>query len=177
MLNLTQFSARFLLSLSALSSSIIAPPTFRLPAESVAFRRAQLASTETKPAEKLSQYTHYDFGPLWARTDNEVVMGFIGPNCQRLRVKILTVRRDTADGTRYYLTGKTHVAGHLGGFSGTLVLRQVRELRQLSPITEAAPAAALQAFRSARREGFILADYELREKPGQPKAGTFQGVV
>jgi hypothetical protein len=53
----------------------------------------------------------------------------------------------------------------------------VRELRQLNPLTEAAPAAALQAFRSARREGFILADYELREKPGQPKAGIFQGVA
>jgi hypothetical protein len=151
-LNLTQFLAWLLLGLSAPSSSTLAPPTFRLPAESAAFRRTQLASAENKPAEKLSQYTRYDFGPLWTQTDNAAVVGFIGPKCQRLRVKILTVRRDTAAGTRYYLTGKTQVAGNVSTFSGTLVLRQVRELRQLESLSEAASSTAIKAFRSAQRK-------------------------
>lgn len=150
---------------------------FQLPAESTAFRQAQLTSPEVKAAEKLSQYAHYDFGPLWTQTNNEAVVGFIGPNCQRLRLKILTVRRDTADNRRYYLTGKTQVAGHLSAFSGTLVLRQVRELRQLEPISEASSEVAIAAFRGAQREGFVLADYELRETSSQAKTGVFRGVA
>lgn len=174
---LISFTPKVLLGLSVLSMSMMVPPAVRLPAESIAFRRTQLVSAEIKPAEKLSQYTRYDFGPLWTQTSNETVVGFIGPNCQRLRVKILTARRDSADGMRYYLTGKTQVAGHTNSFSGTLVLRQVRELRKLEPITEAAPNAAIQAFRLARQEGFALADYELHEEPNQPKSGVFRGVA
>jgi hypothetical protein len=171
------FVPKVLLGLSVLSLSMVEPPTMQLPTESTAFRRAQLASAKIKPAEKLSRYTRYDFGPLWTQTSNAAVVGFIGPNCQRLRVKILTVRRDTADLMRYYLTGKTQVAGYVSAFSGTLVLRQVRELRQLKPLTEAALETAINAFRSAQREGFALADYELRESPGQPKSGVFRGVT
>ncbi|RZK16072.1 MAG: hypothetical protein EOO56_21045 [Hymenobacter sp.] len=92
-------------------------------------------------------------------------------------MKILTVRRDTADFTRYYLTGKTQVAGHISAFSGTLILRQIRELRKLEPLTEAVSETAIKPFRSARQEGFVLADYELREQPAQPKSGVFRGVA
>lgn len=173
----TPLALKLLLGLSACSLAMGTRATFQLPAESTAFRRTQLASAEINPTEKLSQYARYDFGPLWTQTDNAAVVGFIGPSCQRLRLKILTVRRDTANRARYYLTGKTQVAGHVSAFSGTLVLRQVRELRQVEPITEAASEAAIAAFRGARREGFTLAEYELRETPGQAKAGVFRGVA
>ena len=140
--------------------------------ESEQYRRAALRNPESRPIERLSQYRHYDFAPLLTQ-EQDATEGFIGPNCQRLRIRLLSVRRDTADSARYQLTGKTLVRQQLSSFSGTLVLRQVRELRQLAVNGEAATAEIQRAFRGARREGFVLADYELRENPSQPANGIF----
>jgi hypothetical protein len=152
--------------------------------ESEQYRQAALRDPEFRSTEKLSTYRTYNFAPLLllasqeaTRTGNDVVVGFIGPNCQRLRIKLLSVRQDTLNPTRYYLAGKAKVLDHLSSFSGTLVLRQARELRQLASNGEAASTATQQAFKAARREGFVLADYELRENSGQPKCGVFRGVT
>lgn len=152
--------------------------------ESEQYRQAALRDPEFHPTEKLSSYRTYNFAPLLlltsqeaTRTGNDAVVGFIGPNYQRLRIKLLSMRQDTLNPARYYLTGKAKVLDQLSSFSGTLVLRQARELRQLAPNGEAASVAIQQAFMAARREGFVLGDYELRENSGQPKSGVFRGVT
>jgi hypothetical protein len=145
-------------------------PTPPLPSESVAYRRTQLAANDLKPTDKLREYAHYNFGPLWLETPNTAVVGFIGPRYQRLRLKILTVQRDKADLTRYYVTGKAQVFSHISTFSGTLVLRQIRELRVLATRID-------ESVSPAQKEGIVLADYELREQTSQPNSDTFRGVM
>jgi hypothetical protein len=130
--------------------------TFPLPPESVNYQRTQLAASDLKSTNRLTQYSKYNFGPLWLEAPNNAVVGFIGPAYQRIRVKILTVQRDPADPRRYHLTGKTKVTGHVNTFSGVLVLRQVRELRHLTTRID-------ETISPARQEGVLLADYELRE--------------
>ncbi|GAB3636225.1 hypothetical protein GCM10027422_18150 [Hymenobacter arcticus] len=152
------------------SSAQTSQVTFPLPPESVAYRRTQLAASDLRPTDKLSQYTNYDFSPLWLTASNEVVVGFIGPGYQRLRLKILTAQRDKADPTRYQVTGKTQVLGYVSTFSGTIVMRQVRELRVLANRID-------ETVSPARQEGILLANYELRENASQPKAGVFRGVM
>jgi hypothetical protein len=146
----------------------------KLP-ESEQYRQAALRDPEFRPIEKISLYRTYNFAPLLA--NQGAVNGFIGPHYQRLQLKLLSVRQDMSNPACYHLTGKTKVLGHVSEFSGTLVLRQARELRQLAPNGEAASAATVRAFESARREGFVLGDYELRENPSQPKRGVFRGVA
>lgn len=145
--------------------------------ESEQYRQSALRNPEFIPAERISLYRHYNFSPLLlltsqeaTRTGNDAVVGFIGPNCQRLRIKLLSVRKDTANPARYYLTGKAKVLGHLSDFSGTLVLRQVREVRQLATRVD-------ETVSPAKKEGILLADYELRENSNQPKSGIFRGVA
>lgn len=143
--------------------------------ESERYRWVALRDPAFRPLERIGHYRRYDFTPLLRQQVNPV--GFIGPHCQRLRIKLLSVRRNATDSACYLLTGKTQVLGHVAAFSGTLVLRHARELRRLAPNGEAASTATMQAFKSARREGFVLGDYELRENSVQPKNGVFQGVV
>jgi hypothetical protein len=166
-----KFTSHLLFGLSSIVASVhTTRPAITLASESIAYRRTQLAAPDLRPGNKLSQYAGYNFGPLWMETANDAVLGFIGPDYQRLRVKILTVRHDTADPTRYLLTGKTQVAGHISSFSGVLVLRQVRELRKLATRID-------ETVSPARREGILLADYELREQADQPKSGVFRGIM
>ena len=145
-------------------------PTPPLPSESITYRRTQLAANDLKSTDKLSEYANYNFGPLWLETPNNAVVGFIGPNYQRLRLKILTVQRDKANPTRYYATGKAQVFNHVTTFSGTLVLRQVRELRVLATRID-------ESVSPAQKEGILFADYELCEQNSQPNSGIFRGVV
>ena len=161
----------FLLALTALLLSSAAPVK---PAESAQYRQAALHDPAFRPTEKISLYRTYNFAPLLL---TDAVNGFIGPNYQRLQLKLLSIRQDTANLARYYLTGKAKVQGHISSFSGTLVLRQARELRRLAPNGEAASEATMRAFKSARREGFVLGDYELRENPDQLQNGIFRGVA
>jgi hypothetical protein len=147
------------------------------PSESERYRQTALQDPAFQSTEKIGLYRTYNFAPLLTQTDNDAVVGFVGPNYERLRIKLLAVRQDTANPARYYLTGKAKVAGHISSFSGTLVLRQARVLRQLASNGEAASIATQQAFESARHEGFVLGDYELRENPNQPRSGIFRGVA
>lgn len=133
-------------------------------------RAETLADTALAPSERVATYQRYDFGPLWTKTDNTLVYGFIGPDYQRLRLKLLTVRRDPAAPRRYLVTGKSMVQGVVCAFTGELLLRQVREWKVVPRGLDNEPSPA-------RRAGVALLDYELRETPGQPGAGTFQGVA
>ncbi len=146
-------------------------PAVPLSAESVAYRRSQLVSPDLRPTEKLPIYTRYNFSPLWTESNKDGgPYGFIGPNYQRLRIRILTIKRDTADLTRYHLMGKTQVLGHISAFSGVLVMQQVRELRRLALRID-------ETVSPAQREGVAFATYDLREDPAQPKSGVFRGVI
>lgn len=142
------------------------------PPESEQYRQAALRDSNFRPTEKISFYRTYNFAPLllFRYPGYDAVKGFIGPNCQRLQLRLVAVRQDTANPARYYLTGKAKVLGNLSTFSGTLVLRQVRELRQLNRRTD-------ETISPARREGIALADYELREDPQQAQTGVFKGVM
>lgn len=165
-----------MLAASSLLAGSISPTA---PVESELFRLTALRDPDFQPAETINHYRTYDFAPLLLprQSGHDAVVGFIGPNCQRLQIRLLSARRDSTNPTRYYLAGKARVLGHVSNFSGTLVLTQARELRQLAPNGEAAIDAVVQAFKLARHEGFVLGTYELRENLQQPKSGVFRGVA
>ncbi|AMJ67301.1 hypothetical protein [Hymenobacter sp. PAMC 26628] len=144
-----------------------------LPAESAAFGRAALAGTALRPAEKLGQYTKYNFGPLLLQASATVVVGFIGPDYQRLRVKVLTVDKSGADPALYQITGKTEVAGLVRAFRGTLRLQQVREATPVKQLyaSEEGPLPDMAVA------GVAVGRYELTESPAQDHTGIFRGVA
>jgi hypothetical protein len=142
------------------------------------YHHAAVRNPDFCPAEKISRYHIYKFTPLLLSQKAEgnagydVVVDFIGPNCQRLKIRLLTARQDPDNPALYYLTGKAKVLGHLSSFSGTLALIQARELRQLAPNGDAASAATMQAIKLARREDFVLG-WRCRQDPASPEAGFF----
>ena len=168
-----RFFAGILFKLSMLVAPLLAiQPAVPLPAESIAYRRSQLASPDLRPENKPRSYARYDFSPLWMESnrDNGGPYGIIGLNCQRLRMKILTIARDGADPALYYFTGKTQVAGHLSAFSSVLRLQEVHELGHLDVRVD-------EVVSPAKKEGIALGVYEFREDVSQLKTGVFRGVV
>jgi hypothetical protein len=167
-----KFLASIFFNLSILAAPLgatqLATP---LSAESVAYRRSQLASPDLRPADKLADYARYDFSALWTESNKRGgPYGFIGPNYQRLRIRILTVKRDAKNSKCYHLAGKTQVNGYVAAFSGILVLQYLRELRHLAVRVD-------ETVSPAQREGVVLATYTLREDVTQRKSGIFTGIA
>lgn len=159
------------------SSQLVSPLTAGqltsdLSAESVAYVRQQLTRPGVTANEKLARYTRYDFGPLWRRTAEPAVVGFIGPHYQRLQVKVLTATK-SSDASVYQLTGKTRVRGVVRAFRGTVRLQHVREVtlpvRPLAEYEGTAPSIAVA--------GLLVGRYELREDSTLSHTGVFRGVL
>jgi hypothetical protein len=153
-------------------------PTPRLSAESEAFRKQKLAKTlvmesPMHPAERLPAYTKYDFSSLWREVDSDAVYGFIGPDYQRLQIKLLTIKKSASDPTLYAVTGKTRVLGLVRAFSGTMRLEHIREAlnRQLPPPEVGGFNTKVTA------SGVAVGHYVFFEDSTLAKTGVFSGVV
>jgi len=148
-----------------------------LPPESEQYRQTILADKKLKPVELLSRYQHYDFSALWLKTGktgmqnaDESVLGFIGNDYQRLRIKLLMVRPDPQQSGRYLVTGKSKVKESILPFQGVFRLLHVREAVALPYGLDGAPVPAVKS-------GILLAEYELREPVDQLNSGVFRGIL
>jgi len=147
-----------------------------LPPESEQYKSNVLNDVELKSTELLSRYQHYNFSPLWLKTGKGIknsdasVVGFIGNDYQRLRIKILTSQPDPHKPGCYLVTGKSKVRDNVTVFQGTFRLLHVREAIALPHGLDGAPVPAVKT-------GILLAEYELKEPANQLNSGIFRGVL
>ncbi|MCC3159847.1 hypothetical protein LJ737_21575 [Hymenobacter sp. 15J16-1T3B] len=141
-----------------------------LPAESEAYRRHVLADAALLPAERLPQYAGRSFAPVWLHADDAGALGFIGPNYQRLDLKLLSVQPTAGQPGQYTVTGKSRVKTNVAAFQGTFRVLHVRVNRDRPRTVDDEPTVAVKS-------GIVLAAYELREPAGQPGTGIFRGVL
>lgn len=144
--------------------------TSRLPVESAKYLRIALANVDLHPPERKAKYLKYNFAPLWLKTPNSSILGFIGSNYQRIRIKLLSATKDSIHADTYFVAGKSAVGNKICDFNGTMIIRHVRELRNFETRVD-------ETISPARQEGVLLAEYYLGENKTQAKAGVFIGVV
>ena len=129
---------------------------------------AQTADQLEKGARiETAKYVSRDFsGPLWPRTN---ILGFIGPDFQRLKITFTAIRQDAHDPALYHLRGTSSVRGNSCDFDGTLHVTTITTwTKQYSFYEEYTPL-------QPRAVGEFHATYELRENPAQPSTGVFKG--
>lgn len=112
-----------------------------------------------------------DFGPVWMRY-NSTVLGFIGPNYQRIRIKFLTIIKDTNDPRLYHVAGKSKVNQNVCRFSGTIL---ISELTAHEPghfgVDEEYKDSGLV------KQGTLEGTYRFAEDSTQPHSGLFEGKL
>lgn len=142
----------------------------KLPIESAKYLRTALANADLQPPERKAEYLKYNFAPLWLKTPNSLILGFIGFNYQRIRIKFLSATKDSTHPDTYFIAGKSAVGNNICDFNGTITVRHVRELRNLETRVD-------ETISPARQEGILLAEYYLSENKTQAKAGVFTGIM
>ena len=144
--------------------------TDELPIESVKYLRTALEDAGLKSTERKAAYLKYNFAPLWLKTANSSIVGFIGSNYQRIRIKLLSATKDTAHQDTYFIAGKSAVGNNICDFSGMIIIRHVRELRKFDTRVD-------ETISPARQEGILLAEYHLNENKKLTKTGIFSGIL
>lgn len=101
--------------------------------------------------------------PLFTQISNSGVMGFIGKEYQRLRIKFISVIRNNDSPDQYFVYGKSMVKENVCEFQGVITIRKVE---YFPPDPE---------FKDTK-QGALRGDYVFNENPLQKHAGQFKGT-
>jgi hypothetical protein len=75
--------------------------------------------------ELLQKMSKHDYSSIWLQ-QNDAIIGFIGENFQRIRVKFTSIVKSTEDSTKYHVFGKSMVKDNICVFIGEIKLLHVR---------------------------------------------------
>ncbi|HQU84347.1 MAG TPA: hypothetical protein PKY59_14515 [Pyrinomonadaceae bacterium] len=119
--------------------------------------------------ESKSVYNKYDFSKFWTQTENSSVLGFIGNDYQRIRVKIISAVKDKSNSDIYKISGKSLVKNNLCSFSGTMKISKIRLYDQMRWGVDDE-----YKNKGIKKQGILIGDYKFAEN-GCSAAGIFEG--
>lgn len=135
--------------------------------------KKEILSDERVSAEEYKDnILKYDLSQLWISDINTNVLGFIGDDYQRMRVKIISVVKDKNSPDTYFVTGKSMVKNNINRFSGTIKITKARILKE--------GTWGIQddyQGQGVKNVGLLFANYNFAEDKLQPGSGVFQGIL
>jgi hypothetical protein len=131
-----------------------------------------LLEDELKPENVLSDYNRFDFSGVWSQTENYQVLGIIGSEYQRIKIKLISFKKINPNSNEYFVIGKSNVKGTICDFKGTIQLREIKEVKKLHfGVDEEYKNSGIKS------EGILIAEYEFKENPKQIHSGVFRGQL
>ena len=114
----------------------------------------------------------YDFGLLWTKTENRFVYGFIGENYQRIRIKIISVKKDATHNDTYLVSGKSMVKNNICDFKGTIKIKSIRAYKEMHWGVDDE-----YKDKGIKEQGILIASYHFTEDSLQDHSGKFEGEL
>lgn len=126
------------------------------------FKAEMLGDEYIDKSDIKDEFVRHDIAPLLTDTQNERVLGFIGDNYERIRIKLISVIKNAGQPDQYFVFGKSMVKDNVCDFQGTVTITNVFRLKQSD-----APGIM---------QGKAIGRYVFYENPSQKHVGRFQGV-
>ena len=127
---------------------------------------------ELKTENLISEYNQFNFSNIWIETNNNRVLGIIGEEHQRVQIKLTSVKKDSNNPNKYFVSGKSCVKGTICDFSGTINLTEIREVKKLHFGVDNE-----HADKEIKSQGILVADYQFKENSDQKHSGVFKGKL
>jgi hypothetical protein len=135
-----------------------------------AWLHSLLNDNDLSKVEQKTRITKLDFAPLWIGTENSSVFGFIGQNYQRLRIKIISVRKLSNLSDTYSVSGRSMVNSVVQEFTGTMKVTQAR-IR-----TDQRLGVHDEYKNKVRESGIVVGEYHFSESRRESSTGKFDGA-
>ncbi len=126
------------------------------------FRKNVLSDQDLIKTDIINEFIRNDISALLTQTTNTRVLGFIGDNYQRIRIKLVSVIKNKDNGSQYFVYGKSMVKDNVCEFQGTINITNVFYFKRSEP--------------PAIKEGQVMGEYIFYENPQQKHVGQFKGV-
>lgn len=131
-----------------------------------------LLENELRKENQLAEYNHFDFSDLWTKTDNNDILGIIGQEHQRIKIKLISVKKNPDNPNVYFVSGKSKFKETICDFNGTINLTEIKEVRKLHFGVDDE-----YADKGIKSQGVLIADYEFKENEEQKHSGIFKGQL
>jgi len=128
--------------------------------------------TDLQPINLLVSASSYNFANLWTQTKNSHILGVIGNDHQRIRIKIISVKAIAGKSNEYKVTGKSSVKGTICDFSGEIILNRISELQEMHYGVD-----DYYKDKEIISQGILIAHYEFKENKHQKHSGVFKGKL
>ena len=136
------------------------------------FERSFRLENEFKAENLIDNYNSFDFSHIWTQTENNSVFGIIGKEHQRLRIKLISIKKDKTNPNEYFVFGKSNVNGTICDFNGKITLKEIKEVKELHFGVDDE-----YADKGIKSQGILIADYEFKENSEQKHSGIFKGKL
>ncbi len=151
--------------LSVMNSNII------FAQESDDFLNELVGDNRLDTSNLASKYSVYDFSEIWTTTVDQCVVGIIGEEHMRIKVKILEIEKRPNDTNLYLVSGKSSVMGNVCDFTGAIFIKKVH-LFSVSGKNDVP-----RENKPSKIRGVLVADYEFLENTQQNHVGIFSGKL
>ncbi len=118
------------------------------------------------------KYVEYNFSTLWTKTDNEFVYGIIGDEHQRIRIKLISVKRNQENPKEYFVVGKSCVKETICDFEGIIRISEIRTVKNLHFGVDNE-----YEKKGIKSQGILIATYKFKENKKQAHSGIFSGQL
>ncbi|HYG37196.1 MAG TPA: hypothetical protein VD908_01195 [Cytophagales bacterium] len=131
-----------------------------------------LQGDQLEANNSLSQYNDYDFKELWTKSENQLIYGIIGAEHQRIKIKLISIKKSPSNPNEYFVYGKSSVKQTICDFKGTIQLKEIRKVKDLHFGVD-----NQYADKGIKAQGILVASYKFKENIEQNHSGIFEGQL
>jgi hypothetical protein len=120
----------------------------------------------------INKYSVFDFSNLWIETENQNVFGIFGKDYERLKIKIISVKKNEKNNNEYFVIGKSNLNGMISDFSGSITITEIKEVKAISYGVDDE-----YKDKGIKTQGLLIGNYEFYETNNKKNIGVFKGKV
>jgi hypothetical protein len=117
------------------------------------------------------EFEFFDFSDIWMQTLNTNVVGIIGEDHTRIKIKFTSIQK--VDNLHVYkVKGKSSVHGNVCSFSGTISIKEFRSLESMHfGVDDERKGEGIKS------QGLLIAEYRFEENLEDNHSGIFEGKL
>ncbi len=119
----------------------------------------------------INVYKDKDFSVVWKNQNKSEYLGYIGNGFQRIRIKLVSIKKDNKKIQEYRIEGKSARDNNVSSFKGTFKINEIRLLTNMHWGCDDE-----YKNKGIRAQGVVIGRYELYQDKKTKNSGYFSGV-
>ena len=127
---------------------------------------------ELKTQNSITEYNEFDFSNIWTLTENNNFLGIIGKEHQRLKIKLISVKKNPNNPNEYLVSGKSCVKETICDFNGNINLTEIKAVKEFKfGFDDEYSDKVIKSI------GILIVDYDFKENSEEIHSRILKGKL